>query len=114
MRRRVVVGVRVSVRVGPFAAVAVPVVLGTDGDAQTVQACGAGGIGVETEGLGEKGADRFFDGGDVSAQRGEGGKDHVAAGAAHAVEPDELFHDSSLQGTGPELQREKRGVYSTL
>ena len=97
---RVFVRVAMCLRIGPFAVVVVRVVFGADGDAQAVQARGAGEVGVKVEVLGKEGVDGILDGGHVRAQRREGGKDHVAAGAAHAVESDKFFHAGSLQGMG--------------
>lgn len=110
MRRRGVMLVRVAMRVsiGPFAVVVVRVALCADGDAQSVQARGAGEVGVEMKVLGKERVDDLFDGGHVRAQRREGGKDHIAAGTAHAIETKEFCHVGSLQKTRCEVQREKQ------
>ena len=103
----------IPVSVWPFAVIVVMVVFNMNRDSQTVQARCAGGFRMKVERFRKKGVDRLLDGEDVCAQRGEGGKDHVAAGAAHAVEPDKIFHVSSLQGMRLALQR-KKGALTDL
>jgi hypothetical protein len=74
------------------------VVRGVDRDAQAVQARAAGGFGMEMQRLGKERADRLLDHLHVGAQSGQCRENHVAAGAANTVKPQEVLHARSLAG----------------
>lgn len=65
---------------------------------------------MEVQRLGEKRADRLLDRLHVRAQSGQCRENHVAAGTADTVKPQEVFHACSLTGRRGRINPKKGGI----